>query len=347
LIASVFSFPVSSTLFNTSFVVQQIEHLGLLVNVVFLGDRLIETVRHLDSASEAVASGKKSYLVFHYTPSRLTSLFDLTTVKFEPCDQRWGDIGFGGGTEITDVEDGGDDGDDSHAGSSSAHTCFYNSNRFAKVIWPVLKEGAPALFSTIRKMEFTFTEYKEMLSLYNDLEANSVDDADHLPRKVACAWLNRKSVMQNGHEMFNYQRWHMTGQAKQKLRIGGIFPIKGDKFSAPELLPVALMAKRDVNANSSILANYELDLHVSDGQCTASVVMKRFIEIITSRDKKSFVGILGPACTDTVEPIAGVSKHFRTVVVTYSAEGSITADDGSESQYPYFFRTIAENKQYK
>ncbi len=55
----------------------------------------------------------------------------------------------------------------------------------------------------------------------------------------------------------------------------------------------------------------------------------------------------GPACTDTVEPIAGVSKHFRTVVVTYSAEGSIAADDGSESQYPYFFRTIAENKQYK
>ena len=62
---------------------------------------------------------------------------------------------------------------------------------------------------------------------------------------------------------------------------------------------------------------------------------------------QSTVGILGPACTDTVEPIAGVSTHFRTVVVTYSAEGSITEDPGSESEYPYFFRTIAENKQYK
>jgi hypothetical protein len=59
-----------------------------------------------------------------------------------------------------------------------------------------------------------------------------------------------------------------------------------------------------------------------------------------------FLSIPGPACSDTVEPIAGVSKHFRTVVITYSAEGSISTDDGKES-YPYFFRTIAENRQYK
>ena len=30
-----------------------------------------------------------------------------------------------------------------------------------------------------------------------------------------------------------------------------------------------------------------------------------------------------------------------------SAEGSIEEDNGSASEYPYFFRTIAENKQYK
>ena len=43
----------------------------------------------------------------------------------------------------------------------------------------------------------------------------------------------------------------------------------------------------------------------------------------------------------------GLSTHYRTVVVTYSAEGSIEEDNGSASEYPYFFRTIAENKQYK
>ena len=58
------------------------------------------------------------------------------------------------------------------------------------------------------------------------------------------------------------------------------------------------------------------------------------------------LNIPGPACSDTVQPIAGVSKHFRSVVITYSAEGSIK-DDEDQTQYPYFFRTIAENKQYK
>ena len=124
---------------------------------------------------------------------------------------------------------------------------------------------------------------------------------------------------------------------------------------------------------------------------------------------RSTIGILGPACSDTVEPIAGVSKHFKTVVISYrssfkclqnlphqyhpyhpphhchnchhcghkiiilarrgqyrtakviiiiiiliiimifiltSAEGSIS-NSKSQADFPYFFRTIAENKQYK
>jgi hypothetical protein len=45
-----------------------------------------------------------------------------------------------------------------------------------------------------------------------------------------------------------------------------------------------------------------------------------------------------------MEPLAGVTKHFRTVVISYSAEGSSFSD---RSKYPYFFRTIGENAQYK
>ena len=39
---------------------------------------------------------------------------------------------------------------------------------------------------------------------------------------------------------------------------------------------------------------------------------------------------LGPACSDTVEPLAGVAKHFRTVVITYSAEGDDLFHDEAE-----------------
>ena len=123
------------------------------------------------------------------------------------------------------------------------------------------------------------------------------------------------------------------------------------------------MAVEDVNHNSDILTNHNLVLSINDGKCEADVVMKRFIDIIKTKDTSRFrstVGMLGnkdsiskcvkivfpgPACSDTVEPIAGVSKHFRTVVISYGAEGSISSDNSKS--YPYFFRTIAENKEYK
>ena len=54
------------------------------------------------------------------------------------------------------------------------------------------------------------------------------------------------------------------------------------------------------------------------------------------------IGVLGPACSSTVEPIAGVSKHLGMTVISYSAEGVSFAD---RETYPYFFRTIGENRQ--
>ena len=113
--------------------IRQIEHLGLLVNVVFVGDRLLETVRALES-SVSVRSGLKAYLIFHYTPSRIASLFNLTTVKFEPCYQRWDtDVGLA----YTDqrLHEDGDmmNGTIATSEMSSSSGCFYNFNRFAKV----------------------------------------------------------------------------------------------------------------------------------------------------------------------------------------------------------------------
>lgn len=54
--------------------------------------------------------------------------------------------------------------------------------------------------------------------------------------------------------------------------------------------------------------------------------------------------MLGPACSETVEPLAGVSKHYHIMVISYSAEGASFSD---RVKYPYFFRTIGENNHYK
>lgn len=55
-------------------------------------------------------------------------------------------------------------------------------------------------------------------------------------------------------------------------------------------------------------------------------------------------GFIGPACSDTVEPVAGVSKRFKTIAISYSAQGSSFAD---RNKFPYFFRTIGETGQFK
>ena len=57
----------------------------------------------------------------------------------------------------------------------------------------------------------------------------------------------------------------------------------------------------------------------------------------------NLLGVLGPACSETTEPVAGISKHYNTLVVSYSAEGTSFSN---REKYPYFFRTIGENKHY-
>ena len=49
-----------------------------------------------------------------------------------------------------------------------------------------------------------------------------------------------------------------------------------------------------VNANASILSNYDIDVMTFNGRCMASVVMHKFINIITSRDYK--VGVCLSFC---------------------------------------------------
>jgi len=54
-----FFFAVQSEFYSTQYVLQQIEDLGLLVKVAFVGDALLEVVRHLEQHSKAVMEGRK------------------------------------------------------------------------------------------------------------------------------------------------------------------------------------------------------------------------------------------------------------------------------------------------
>ena len=56
------------------------------------------------------------------------------------------------------------------------------------------------------------------------------------------------------------------------------------------------MAVRDVNLNTNVLSSHKLVMSINDGKCEADVVMKRFIDIIKTKDTSRFrstVGMLG------------------------------------------------------
>ncbi|XP_012143005.2 uncharacterized protein LOC100883782 isoform X1 [Megachile rotundata] len=209
--------------------------------------------------------------------------------------------------------------------------CNYESNRLTKLVWARLEYIAKLAFEAINHAKFTGEMYEDLINRYNTL-SRKMDEEE-----IACGWLK---------DNLNYtlQEWMPNNADKNVLYVGGIFPMSEAFYSGKSILIAAKMAKEAINVNNTVLRDYNLALLANDGQCKSDMVMRSFIDYIVHNQYDKLVGVLGPACSETVEPLVGVSKHYKTVIISYSAEGSSFND---RTKYPYFFRTIGENKQYK
>ncbi|KOC65570.1 Insulin-like peptide receptor [Habropoda laboriosa] len=209
--------------------------------------------------------------------------------------------------------------------------CKYESNRLIKLVWARLEYIDNVAFEAFNRAKFTGEMYEDLINRHNKL-SGSVNEEE-----IACGWLR---------DNLNYtlDMWTPSNVDKNILYVGGIFPMNEAFYSGKSILIASKMAKEAINVNNTLLKNYNLTLLVNDGQCKSDMVMRSFIDYIVHNQYEKLVGVLGPACSETVEPLVGVSKHYRTVVISYSAEGSSFND---RTKYPYFFRTIGENKQYK
>ena len=65
----------------------------------------------------------------------------------------------------------------------------------------------------------------------------------------------------------------------------------------------AQMAVDAINRNATILRDYDLKLFVSDGQCTADMVMKSLIDYLRFKHFNRMVGILGKCKTIFYQPV--------------------------------------------
>lgn len=295
----------------SGFVEEHISTLQLYVKVAWVGPHLRSIV---SSFTKMLSIYKdRSLVLLSWIPGAIVKPVDpdYRTVIFPPCEQFVNNTG-----------------------------CKYDLHRLVKLAWSKFSLIAGPVDEALTKMEFLQVEYKNLIERFHQAQDHSnhviTEDQSVIVRQVACDWLrdNKRT----------WQYWLPHIDDRHELHIGGIFPLTGSSYTAKSIVIAATMAQDAINRNNTVLRDYKLNLLVHDGQCQADVVLKTFINYIILQYYQKLVGILGPACSDTVEPLAGVSRHFRTIVISYSAEGSSFSD---RKKYPYFFRTIGENNQYQ
>ncbi|XP_076336163.1 uncharacterized protein LOC143239183 [Tachypleus tridentatus] len=269
--------------------------------------RVVWVGPHLDQLVTTRTENHKPTLFFNWKPNTLTSVDNYTDVAFPHCE-------------------------DKPFVSHPALLCEFEINQLEKVTWSVFKKNAHDAYHVVQSMFFSQTQLTSMLEKYEQALQNGWS-----MQQIACSWL-----LQHEHI---WSKWIPDDLSHRiPLYIGGIFPLSGIYWRQSAVVPAAQMAVEAINRNASVLDNYRLELLVQDGVCMADMVMKSFISYVTNPIYGTLIGILGPACSDTVEPIAGVAKHFNTIIISYSAEGVLI---NNREKYPYFFRTIPENNQFR
>lgn len=297
---------------DTVFVVPQIEETKSYLNVIWLGKQFREKIMELHTIYQSnLSTTGAQFIVMHWTPSD----FIDADIKFKPITM----------PKCEEV---------------ATHNCKYE-------LTPVLKYY-PSRFSvnitnsrmlsSLRKFSLddnAFRRLQEELMLLRG--TNYGDMSEDLYNRVACNWIKNASNAKLVDSWFSSEAITLT--------IGGILPITDSSRGHQNLHQAVRQAEIAINNNTNHLIKneklYDLNVQINDGKCKADYVMKAFIHYFST---ERVLGVLGPACSDTVEPIAGISKHTYMTVVSYSAEGASFVD---RKAYPYFFRTIGSNRQYE
>lgn len=296
---------LAPTYLETSFVIDHINELELNVCVMWLGNNLQEAIDILQEKWYTNKVKNKTFLFLYYTPSEVVDYsgkFDMITMP--RCELMM----------------------------SSIHTtCVYDLSPYMKYSSESLKQYT-MLHSSVIGVNFAKSDIEYILKEYNS-RIRKIINKNHIIKsrenywdhtemtiednfnEIACAWMKDKK-----NESEEWQKQIKT----TVISIGGIFPINvpGNIYSGNAVVDVFLkfsliifsvyiligiadaaeMAVAAVNKNPKILTNYNLQLIKMDGQCRTDVVLNAFIRMLTI--SSTVLGVLGPACSETVEPIA-------------------------------------------
>lgn len=104
------------------------------------------------------------------------------------------------------------------------------------------------------------------------------------------------------------------------------------------------MALEQINEQPGILPSYKLEIFVKDTQCRTDLTLNAFIDFVSLQNNQTYVGILGPACSNQAEMVAEVSPYHNIIVMGYSVEVVSFAD---KLKYPLYFRTSSSYFEFK
>ena len=98
---------------------------------------------------------------------------------------------------------------------------------------------APRFFKFIQHFMLTLEEYTQLLATYNawHIGNQSNNDKNYTDyENIVCKWLS-KDISEDGVEgkVFEKKLENIPLKEKHELYIGGIFPIMGKRYRAPEL----------------------------------------------------------------------------------------------------------------
>ncbi|KAK2146668.1 hypothetical protein LSH36_590g02059 [Paralvinella palmiformis] len=261
---------------------------------------------HLHSYVHHKMLQNKPVLFFNWVPNSLTAAGNFTRVPFPTCD----------------------------VGRNDPGHCDFPVNQLSKLMWAKLETHAPEAYHVISKMHFSQSQYEEFLRVFVGLNPDFAEMSSYY-ELAACEWIRANEPL--------WQEWlPPILSSKTTIYLGGMFSLSGPFWRQPGLIPGVQMAVDYINSQSTILADYQLELKVVDTQCKGDIAMKQFMHLI-SNDTHPIAGIIGPGCSETAEPIAGVAKHFNTIVISYSAAALAL---NNRALFPLFLRTVPSMSQY-
>lgn len=290
------------------------------VNVRWYGNNLQQVIKYL--IKNLINDRNKKFLVFHWTPSEIID----TSIEYESITM----------PECNSYK----------INSNSFSNCRYDSIPMLKLGSNLVKNVKFIEVSTVA-IEFESNDTKSLLMTYEDkmnkmfdtnfLQEYSIKNLSAVYNEIACDWMKKNIDV--------VEKWAPVGTfVWNEIIIGAMFPSNGSSKVYNGISTAAKMAEEAINSDENILTYYNLTVLIMNDTCKPAETLRTFINFynIDSRSK-NVIGIVGPTCSETVEPIAGLSKYFRMPVIAYSAEGT---DFRNRELYPYLFRTIGENRQY-